>query len=223
MFGIRLNFFDIVVKIAFSASSRGFWRRFFVTKSSRFLVFWRLWAEFFGLLAKVIWLGCQKCFQVSRGDFRKKCFLKTNSSNWFVFLDLGHKNFELLAKNFRWVRQNCIQGVQRRFLSELLFLRIFSDSWLFSDCGKNILQHWFQNFRKFGKTSFYLKNKTFEENLFSQENTYFYNFFELWSKTLRSFVKRQSNRFQNLLPTIVQRMFLHKHKLIILLEKIHGY
>ena len=47
-----------------------------------------------------------------------------------------------------------------------------------------------------------------EENLFSEENTYFYNFFEFWSKNSRTFVKKHSTRFQKLLSTIVQGNFL---------------
>ena len=63
--------------------------------------------------------------------------------------------------------------------------------------------------------------KLFEENLFSEEKTYFYNFFELWSKTLRTFVEKHSTRFQKLLSTLVHGIFLHI--IIIFLEKLYAY
>ena len=72
----------------------------FVTNSSSFLVFSRLWAEHFEVLAKVIWLGCRNCFQVTRGDFRENCFLKTNSSNWFIFFRLWAQKLQFFGDIF---------------------------------------------------------------------------------------------------------------------------
>ena len=141
----------------------------FFTKSSIFLQ--RIWAEQFGLLAKVIWLGCQKVFQVSRGYFRENCSFKTNSSIWFRFLDFVHKNFGLLAKKVRSVRQNCIQCVQSRFLSELFFYEFFQLLDCFPTVGRtfcNIVSKTLENLLQLHST---WTTKLFEEKLFSEENT----------------------------------------------------
>ena len=194
---------------------------FFFTKSSIFLVVFRLWSEHFGLLAKVIWLGCQKVFQVSRGGFRKNCSFKTNSSNWFNFLDFVHKNFGLLAKNFRWVRQNCIQCVQRRFLIGLFFLQKFMsfltvfDLWgkfpciLGAKASKGLL-----------KLHFTCTKEIFCEILIFEEKN-FYKYFDYWSKTLRTFVKIKSAKCQKTHFRAFQRNFFSK--VIFFLEKNHVF
>ena len=93
--------FDMVVKTALFAFRWYFWRNFFFpAKSSNFAVFFRLWGKLSGFLAKIIWLGCQKCFQVSRGYFWKSRFWK--QFFWIVslFLDFGNNLFGLSAKIF---------------------------------------------------------------------------------------------------------------------------
>ena len=56
----------------------------FFTKSSNLLNVFRPWGKYFVFLAKIFGLGCQNFFQVSRGDFWKKCSLKTSSLNCFI-------------------------------------------------------------------------------------------------------------------------------------------
>ena len=108
-----------------------------------------------------------------------------------------------------------------RCLIELFSLWIFWVSSLFSDCEQNILHHWRKNFRKVVKGAFYLNNKLFQESLFSEENFYFYKFFEFWWKTLRTSVGKISTRIWKLLSTPVQGIFLHN--IIIFLEKNYPY
>ena len=114
----------MVVKTSFFVSRVGFWRTFqFFTKSSSFLVVFRLWGKLFGFFVELILLGCQNCFQVSRDTFGRVVFWK--KTLWFVslFLDFGYSFFGLLAKIFRLVCKNCIPSVQWRFLIGLFFLR----------------------------------------------------------------------------------------------------
>ena len=155
-------------------------------------------------------MGCQNCFQVSRGDFRRKLsYWKQIVGNDSFFLDFGHKNFGLLTKNFRWVRQNCIQFVQSRFLSELFFYEFFQLLDCFPTVGGtfcNIVSKTLENLLQLHST---WTTKVFEENLFPEKNAYFYNFFELWSKILRTFVESHSTRFQKLISTFVRGFFLH--------------
>ena len=49
---------------------------------------------------KKILLGCQNCFQVSRGLFRKSLFLKTNSLNCFFIFGLRAQIFGTFSENF---------------------------------------------------------------------------------------------------------------------------
>ena len=131
------------------------------------------------------------------------------------------KRFLVFGKNFRQFRQNCTLCVRMRFLIELFFLWIFWVSSLFSDCGQNILQHWRKNFRKFVKSAFYLNNKLFEESLFSEEYIYFYKSYEFSWETLQTSIGKPSARFENLLSTLVQGIFLHN--IIIVLVKTNSY
>ena len=61
-----------------------------------FLIVFGLWGELFGVFAKVIWLGCQNCFQKSRGGFRKNCFTENKFFELFLyFWTLGTKILDL--------------------------------------------------------------------------------------------------------------------------------
>ena len=73
---------------------------FFLTKFSKLSVVSRLWGKHFGLLAKIIWLGFQNCFQVSRGYIWKSCFLKTISLNCLFLLGLRAQTFQNCGENF---------------------------------------------------------------------------------------------------------------------------
>ena len=73
---------------------------FFFTKSSKLSVVFRFWGKHFGFLAKIILLGCRKCFQVSRGYFWKKVFLKINSLNCFFNFGLRAQFFCTFSENF---------------------------------------------------------------------------------------------------------------------------
>ena len=317
---------------------------FFVTKSSKFSVVFRLWGKPFGFLGKIILLGCQNCFKLSRVCFWKSLFFKTNSLFFFFILVFGHKfsrlrrkfcnrivktaffvsswcfwldcffykifwvfppssgceekilalwcknfkkcvkmqfmwtkkfcgkfdfwrknvcnffeywtksfrtfvktcwarekfwvsffprkkfmssygswgrKFLVFGENFRQVRQKCTLCVRMRFLIELFFPWIFWVSSLFPYCGQDFLQHWRKNFRKVVKSAFHLNNKLFEESVFFEENIYFCSFFEIWCKTLRTSVGKPSPRFEKLLSTLVQGIFLDN--IIFFLEKILAY
>ena len=58
------------------------------------------WGKNFGFLAKKILLGCQNCFQVSRGYFWKSLFLRTNSSNCFSSFGLRAQIFWIFSEIF---------------------------------------------------------------------------------------------------------------------------
>ena len=73
---------------------------FFFTKSSKFSVVFRFWGKIFGLLAKIIWSGCQNCFQVSMWCFWKSCFLKTTSLNCFFIFGLRAQTFWTFGEIF---------------------------------------------------------------------------------------------------------------------------
>ena len=126
----------MVVKTAFFVSRGDFWRTFhFFTKSSSFLVAFRLWGKHFEFFVELIWLGCQNCFQVSRDIFGRVVFWK--QILWNVsFLDFGHKIFGLSAKTFQQVRQNCFLCVQRRFLIGLFFYEFSEFPFCFSAMRK---------------------------------------------------------------------------------------
>ena len=49
----------------------------------------------------------------------------------------------------------------------------------------------------------------FEESLYFEENTYSYNFFEFWWKTLHTSVGKRFPRFEKLLSALVQGIVLH--------------
>ena len=125
----------------------------------------------------------------------------------FLYGSWGRRFLEF-GKEFRQVHQNCILCVRRRFLSEPFFLWTFFE---FLHCFPtvrriicNIGAKVLENVSKLYSTG---TTKLFEENLFSRENTYFYNFFEFWSKTLRTSLGKPSARFQKLPSTLVSWIF----------------
>ena len=75
-------------------------KNFFFTKLSNFSVDFRLLGKHFGFLAKIILLGCQNCFQVSRWYFWKSLFLRTNSLNCFSIFGLRAQIFWTFSEIF---------------------------------------------------------------------------------------------------------------------------
>ena len=211
-----------MVKTAFFCPEEIFEDIFFLfTNFSSFLDVFRLWGEHFGVFAKVMWMGCQNCFQVSMGEFRKKCFLRRNSSNWFIFLDFGYKSFGPLAKNFDGCVKTAFNVSRGVFWVNCFFYEFFQLLDCFPAVGRTFCNIGSKILEKLLKLHSIWTTKLFEENLFSEERTYYYNFFELWSKTLRTFFEKPSTRFQKLLSSLVQGIFLHN--IILFLEKFYAY
>ena len=175
-----------------------------------------------GLLSKRCPPGFKKCLSgLSRETFSVR--ISFSSNKIMSFYGIWGRMFLNFGQIFQQVRQNCTLSLyvsEGDFWVNCFFYDFFWASSLFSDCGKNILQHWPKIFGKCVKTLFYWNNKFFEENLFSEENTYFYNFFDFWSKPLRTFVQKYSIRFQKLLSTLVQGIFLLI--IIMFLEKVYA-
>ena len=199
----------MVVKTAFFVSRGDFWRTFhFFTKSSSFLVAFRLWGKHFEFFVELIWLGCQNCFQVSRDIFGRVVFWK--QILWNVsFLDFGHKIFGLSAKTFQQVRQNCFLCVQRRFLIELFFYEFFEFLFVFGLWGKHSETMTQEALESLSELQSKCTKETSEKNLFFVEKFHIYSFFEPRSNTLRTFVEQHSIRFQKLISTFVRGFFLH--------------
>ena len=125
----------------------------FLTESSKLSVFFRLWGKHSGFLAKIIWLGCQKCFQVSRGYFWKSRFWK--QIFWIVsfFLDFGNIFFGLSAKIFDRSFKTVFYVSSGNFWLDCFFyekLWVFSPS---SGCEEKIVEFWRKSFKNFFLTA----------------------------------------------------------------------
>ena len=127
---------------------------FFFTKSSKFSVVFRFWGKNFGLLAKIIWSGCQNCFQESMWYFWKSCFLKTTSLNCFFyfwtsgtnFLDFRRNIFDRSSKTAFYVSSGDFW----------LYCFFYEKLWVFSPssgCEDSIVEFWSKSFKNFFKTA----------------------------------------------------------------------
>ena len=159
---------------------------FFFTKTSKFSVVFRLWGKRFGFSVKVIWLGCQNCFQVSRGYFWKSCFLK------IVLFWTSGTIFPDFWRNF------CDRFVKTAFYVSS------GDFWL--DCFSTKIYEFFDRLRAVRKIFWhfgakpskslsklqYMCTKNFCGKFDLWKN--FYIFFEYWSKILRLLTKMLSIR-----------------------------
>ena len=162
----------------------------------------------------------KSAFQASRRDFCGNCSSKNflNCLNIFVFQAKNVRNYGLF---FRQVRQKCILCVHSRFLSELYSYVFFEFLFVFGLWGKNSATMTQEALESLSELQSKCTKEISAENLFFVEKLYFYNFFELWSKTLRFFVEKHSIRFQELLSTLVQGNFLHN--IILFFEKFYAY
>ena len=199
----------MVVKTAFFVSRGDFWRTFqFFTKSSSFLVAFRLWGKHFEFFVELIWLGCQNCFQVSRDTFGRVVFWKkflwivcffwtpgTNSLKCFFF-GLWAQKFWTFGENFSTGSSKLLSMCPEELIDWTVFSMNFFE---FLHCFPTVRR----TFCNIGAKSLENKSKLystgttklFEENLFSEENNYFYNFFEFWSKTLRTSLGKPKELF----------------------------
>ena len=141
-------------------------------KSSKFSIVFRLWGKHFGFLAKIILLGCQNCFQVSRGFFWKMFFWK--QIPWIVsfFLAFGRTFLDFRPKFCDRFVKTAFDVSSGDFWLDCFF---YKNLWVFSPssgCEENIVAFWRKNLRKFVKTASYEYKRNFGKFDFRRKNFY---------------------------------------------------
>ena len=150
----------MVVKTVFFVSIGHLWRNNFLFRKlfknfscfqrKTFSCFWR----------KKILLGCQNCFQVSRGFFRKSFFYENKFLELFLYFWSSSASFLDFWRKFcdRFVKTAFFVSSGDFWLDCFFYenLRVFSPS---SGSEEKILAFWRQNIKKFDKTALYVYKK----------------------------------------------------------------
>ena len=164
----------------------------------------------------IFWNGGQNCFLCVQRTFVEKQFsLFWKSSKLSVVFRLWGKHFGFLAKKIL-LKINFIY----EFIKNCFFHELFEFRYCFPTVGRKICKIGAETLEKVSKVHSTWTTELFEESLFSQDNIYFYKSFEFLWKYLRISVRKDSTRFEKLLSTLVQGIFLNN--IIIFLEKIYA-
>ena len=190
-------------------SRRDFWRIFlFFTKSSSFLVLFRLWGIVLDFWQKKsVWV-VKTVFNCPRKAFRKNCFLKTSSLNFLLYfwtldtklLDFRRKLFNRFVKTAFYVSRGDFWLDCFLYENSWIFHRLWAVKRIFRNicakASKGLSKLHFTCTKEFlGVFEFWRKES-------------FYNFFVFWWITLRTFVKKISASFQKMHVRPLQRKFL---------------
>ena len=165
------------------------------------------------------WHGGQNCFLcVQRTFVHKEFSFSQNLQNFQLFSDFEGNilGFGFLAK-ITLLKIIFIYD----FIKNCFFYEILEFRYCFSTVGRKIYNIGTETSEKLSKVHSTWTTELFEESMFPEENIYIYKFFEFWSKTLRISVGKCSARFEKLLSTPVQGIFLHNN--ILFLEKINAH
>ena len=160
---------------------------FFFTKSSNFSVVFRLWGKLFEFLATIFLLGCQNCFQVSRGYFWKNLILKTNSLSFFFFFGLRAQFFWTFGENFAIGLSKLLSMCPVEISDWTVFSTNLIEIFHRLRAMRNCFWHFGAKTSKSLSELQSMCTKSFCGNFDFWKN--FYNFFEYWSKISRTFVK----------------------------------
>ena len=164
---------------------------------------------FFDMVVKTV-------FFVSRGHLCTNNVLFLKIFKFFSCFQTLRKTFRIFGEN-NFVENNLFF----EFIKNCFFYELFEFRYCFPTVGRKKYNIGAETSEKLSKVHSTWTIKLFEESLFSEENIYFYKFFEFWSKTLRTSVGKCAAWFEKLLSTPVQGIFSHNN--IIFHEKINAH
>ena len=156
-------------------------------------------------------------FFVSRGHLCTKNFLFLKIFKFFSCFQTLRKTFWFFGEN-NFVENNLFFY---EFIKNWFFYELFEFRYCFPTVGRKIYNIAAETSEKVSNVLSTWTTELFDESLFSQEKLYFYSFFEYRWKTLRTSARKDSPRFEKLLSTLVQAVFLNN--IINFLEKIYAY
>ena len=143
----------------------------------------------FGFLAKFFWLGCQNCFQVSMGDLGRMVFSKRILWKGSFFWTVGTKTSDFqryFSTGSSKLHSMCPEEIFDWSVFSTENFDFFHSPWA---VRKKFWKIGAKALRGLSKLHFTCTKEIFWGNLDFEEKK-FYTFFEYWSKTSRTFVKK---------------------------------